>query len=116
MQLPQRFLTIEHRLERRHRRAHEGLVVNDIGQAVAYHMVVQVELGIIFECRVREVERYESQLLPIAMQQMHPMRHMFDQLIVSDGPVEDLERADVQRPRVRFTIKERSILTAHAMG
>lgn len=106
MHLPQRFLPIEHRLERCHRRAHEGLVVGAVGQAVTLHMIAQVELGIVFERRVRQVERDERQLLPIALEQMHPLRHMLDQLIVVDGPVEYLERADMQRPRMRFAVNE----------
>ena len=116
MHLPHWLGAVEHRLEDRHRRAHERLVVGTIGQTVALHMIVQVEVRIVFERRVREVEGYECQLLPIAVQQVHPLCHVIDQLIVIDMPIEDVERSDVQRPRMRFAVNERSVLTGHAMG
>jgi hypothetical protein len=114
--LPHRLAAIEHRLEHRHRGAHKRLVVGALGQAMTLNVIAEIEVGIVLEGRMGEIERHEHQLLPVAMQQMHPVRHVLDEFIVIDGSVEDVERSDMQWARMRFAVNERSVLAGHAMG
>ncbi len=91
-------------------------LVTALGQLMMKKMVGDLEIRIIFERRMREVERRKHQALPEARKQRQSALHVIAQLREIDRAFEGREPGKMERSAFRFAIQERGILRGQSMG
>src|SRR5208282_839919 len=79
-------------------------------------VILDLEIGVVLECRMVKIERYRDQALTVTRHQMQFALKMPNQLRIRDLVLEEGERADMQWPVARLAVNERGVLTSEPMA
>src|SRR5271165_6190055 len=110
MHLPQRAVSNQRGLVDAHRGLYEITSRGSRRQLVVLDMVVDMEIGVVFERRVGQIKGNEHQALSIATKKMQSRGHLMLEFIDGDCVFEKRNGTDVQRSAVRLSVKKSGIL------
>src|SRR5208282_6600819 len=116
MHLPDRTVERQRMLVDRHRGIDQIVFARALGELMVRHVAFDRELRIVFPGRMRQVEGYEGEALAVSRDEMEAKLDVPPRLLEVDFPLEDGQRADVERPVARLAVQERCILRGETMG
>ena len=110
MHLPDRTVELQRNLVDRHRGIDQIVFARALGELMVHQVAVDREVRIVFPGRMRQVERHEGEALAVSWDEMEAKLDVPLHLLEADFPLEDGQRADMERPVAGFAVQERRIL------